>query len=103
MPEARVSVTQKQYATFLDPKMYPHTKFWIPTSHNIQILSGLDLSRSIARGQGHRDLKTVGATSWPIDVPHTNPEISMSYNIERRLSTQFLYSDTRGQSHSCPK
>ena len=67
-PEARVSVTQKQYTTICNPKMYPYTKFWIPTSHNIQILSGLYLSRNEARGQGQRDLKTVCGTPWPIDV-----------------------------------
>ena len=48
--------------------MYPLTKFWIPTSYTIQILSGLDLSRTVVRGQGHRDLKTVDDTLWPIDV-----------------------------------
>ena len=46
--EARVSVTQKQYATICNPKMYPYTKFWIPTSHNIQILSGLYLYKTVA-------------------------------------------------------
>ena len=50
-PEARVSVTQKQYAPLRNPKMYPHTKFWIPTSHYTQILSELDLSRTVAGGQ----------------------------------------------------
>ena len=65
---ARVSVTHKQYATLCNRKMYQHTKFWIPTTHNTQILSGPDLSRTVARGQGHRDLKTVGGTPWPIDV-----------------------------------
>ena len=67
-PEARVSVTQTQYATIHNPKMYPYTKFWIPNSHNIQILSGLYLSRTVARGQGRRYLKIVGCTPWPIDV-----------------------------------
>ena len=55
MPEARVSVTQKQYATLRNPKMYPHTKFWISTLHNKQIRTGLDLSRTVARAQGHKD------------------------------------------------
>ena len=30
-----VTVTQKQYVTLCDPKMYPHTKFGIPMSNNI--------------------------------------------------------------------
>ena len=63
-----VSVTQKHYATLRNTKMYPHTEFWFPTSHNIQILSRLYLSRTVAKGQGHRDLKTVGGTPWQIDV-----------------------------------
>ena len=33
-----------------------------------QILSGLYLSRTVARGQGRTDLKTVGDTPWPRDV-----------------------------------
>ena len=32
------------YATCHDPKIYPHTKFGIPTSNYIQICSGLDLA-----------------------------------------------------------
>ena len=33
--EVKVTVTQKWYATLRHPKMYPHTKFGIPTSKNI--------------------------------------------------------------------
>ena len=47
-PVARANVTQKQYATLSNPKMYPHSKLWIPASPNIQILSGLVLSRTVA-------------------------------------------------------
>ena len=43
-----------------DPKIYPHTKFRIPTSNYIQICSELDLARTETRGQGHSDLETVG-------------------------------------------
>ena len=32
--EVKVTVTQKWYATLRHPKMYPHTKFEIPTSKN---------------------------------------------------------------------
>ena len=67
-PDARLNVTLKQYATFRNPKMYPHTKVWVPTSHNIQICSGPDLSRTEARGQRIRDPKTIGGTLQPIDV-----------------------------------
>ena len=31
----KVTVTQKWYATLRHPKMYPYTKFGIPTSKNI--------------------------------------------------------------------
>ena len=34
-PEVKVTVTQRQYATLHNPKVYPHTKFGIPTSNNI--------------------------------------------------------------------
>ena len=34
------------YVTCHDPKIYPHTKFKIPTSNYIQICSGLDLART---------------------------------------------------------
>ena len=48
------------YATCHDTKIYPHTKFGIPTSNFIQICSGLDLARTETRGQGQSDLETVG-------------------------------------------
>ena len=48
------------YATCHDPKIYPHTKFRIPTSNYIQISSELDLARTETRGQGHSDLETFG-------------------------------------------
>ena len=33
--EVKVTATQKWYATLRHPKMYPHTRFGIPTSKNI--------------------------------------------------------------------
>ena len=48
------------YATRHDPKIYPHTKFRIPTSNYIQICSELDLAGTETRGHGHSDLETVG-------------------------------------------
>ena len=65
--KAWINETRKQFVTLHNPEMYPHTKFWIPTSHIIQILSRPDLSRTVVRGQCHRDPKTVGGTSWLID------------------------------------
>ena len=48
------------YATCHDPKIYPHTKFGIPTSNYIQICSGLNLARTETRGQGQSDLEPIG-------------------------------------------
>ena len=47
------------YATRHDPKIYPHTKFRIPTSNYIQVCSEIDLAITETRGQGHSDLETV--------------------------------------------
>ena len=33
--KVKITVTQKQYVTLHDPKVYPHTKYGIPTSKNI--------------------------------------------------------------------
>ena len=81
-----------------------HTpKFWIPTSHNIHILSGLYLSRTAARGQGHKDLKTVGGTPWPIDVSTYQIWDYMSHNLEEMLSTWFLYNWGQRPRSKLPK
>ena len=53
------------YATRHDPKIYPHTKFRIPTSNYIQICSELDLARTETRGQGHSDLKHLVTRQGP--------------------------------------
>ena len=53
------------YATCHDPKIYPHTKFGIPTSNYIQMCSGLDLARTEARGQGHSDLESIDDSPRP--------------------------------------
>ena len=58
------------YATQHDPKIY-HTKFRIPTSNCIQICSELDLARTETRGQGHRDMETVGDPPGPKMYLHT--------------------------------
>ena len=48
-----VTVTRKCYATLRHPKMYPHTKFGIPTSKNI---GDMDQTRKRDR---HTDGRTV--------------------------------------------
>ena len=59
------------YATRYDPKIYPHTKFRIPTSNYIQISSELDLARTETRGQGHSDLETFGDSQGSKMYLHT--------------------------------
>ena len=44
----KVTVTRKFYATLFHPKMYPHTKFGIPTSKNI---GDMHRTRSVTDGQ----------------------------------------------------
>ena len=46
---------QKVYVTCHDPKIYPHTKFGIPTSNYTQICSGLNHARTETGGQGHSE------------------------------------------------
>ena len=64
---------QEVYATCHDTKIYPHTKFGIPTSNYIQICSGLDLARTETRGQGYSGLETVGDSPGPKMYLHTKP------------------------------
>ena len=59
------------YATCHDPKIYPHAKFRIPTSNYIQICSELYLAMTETRGQGHRDLETVGESPGSKMYLHT--------------------------------
>ena len=58
--QATCQIDPEVYATRHDPKIYPHTKFRIPTSNYVQICSELDLARTKTRGQGHSDLETFG-------------------------------------------
>ena len=58
--QATCQIDPEVYASRHDPKIYPHTKFRIPSSKNIQICSELDLARTETRGQGHSDLETYG-------------------------------------------
>ena len=61
----------KVYVPCHDPKIYPHTKFGIPTSNYIQICSGLDLARTETRSQGHIDLEPGGDSPGPKMYLHT--------------------------------
>ena len=63
------------YVTQHDPKIYPHTKFRIPTSNYIQICFELDLARTETRGQGHSDMETVGDPPGPKMYIHTKYEM----------------------------
>ena len=63
------------YATQHDPKIYPHTKFRIPTSKYIQICPELDLARTETRRQGHSDMETVGDPTGPKMYLHAKYEM----------------------------
>ena len=78
------------YATCHDPKIYPHTKFGIPTSNHIQICSGLDLARTETRGQGHSDLETVGDSPGPKMYRHTKYGTATINNIGDLLWMYFF-------------
>ena len=80
--------------------MYPYTKVWIPTSHNIQILSGLYLSRTVAIGQCHRPENSRWriVANRCIQIPNLS---SMSYHVEDMLSTRLL--DKWGRRSQLPK
>ena len=58
-----------------DPKIYPHTKFRIPTSNYIQIYSELDHAGTETRGQGHSDLETVAESPGSKMYLHTKYEM----------------------------
>ena len=65
------------YATQYDPKIYPHTKFRIPTSNyiQIQICSELDLARTETRRRSHSDMETVGDPPGPKMYLHAKYEM----------------------------
>ena len=63
------------YATQHDPKIYPHTKFRIPTSNYIQICPELDLARTETRRQGQSDMETVGDPPGPKMYLHAKSEM----------------------------
>ena len=65
MYKLHVKETQKCMRHAMNPKIYPHTKFGIPTSNYIQICSGLDLARTETRGQGHSDWKQLVIRQGP--------------------------------------
>ena len=69
------------YATCHDSKIYPHTKFGIPTSNCIRICSGLDLARAVTTDQGHSDLEPVGDSPGPKMYLHTKYRNATINNI----------------------
>ena len=79
---SKTSVTQKQYVKLRNPKRYPLTKFWISTSHNIQIMS-------VAGGQVTKPENRRWHTVANRFIPIINCVSSVSYNIEDMLSTRF--------------
>ena len=78
------------YTKCHDPKIYPHTKFGIPTSNYIQICSGLDLARTETRGQVHSDLEPVGGLPGPKMYLHTKYGTATINNIDNLLWAHFF-------------
>ena len=78
------------YATCHDPKIYPHTKFGIPTSNCKQICSGLDLARTETRGQGHSDLEPVGDSPGSKMYLHSKYGTDIINNISDILWVHFF-------------
>ena len=77
-------------ATCHDPKIYPHTKFGIPTSNYIQNCFGLDLARTKTRGQGHSDLEPVSDSPGPKMYLHTKYGTATINNICDLLWVHFF-------------
>ena len=68
--QATCQIDPEVYAT-RHPKIYPPTKFKIPTSNYIQICSELDLARTETRGQVHSDPETFGDSAGSKMFLHT--------------------------------
>ena len=88
--QAKCQRDPEVYTACLDPKIYPHTKFVIPTSNYIQICSELDLSRTETRGQGHSDLEPVGDSPGPKMNLHTKYGTATINNIGDLLWAHFF-------------
>ena len=73
-PEVKVTVTQKQYATLHNLKIYPQTKFGILASNNSRHAPGHYFSRTEARHgsrSSHSDQEIIWDTLLPKMYPHT--------------------------------
>ena len=90
MHKLHVKETQKCMRHAMVHKIYPHTKFGIPTSNYIQICSRLDLARTETRGQGHSDLESVGDSPGPKIYLHTKYGTATINNIGDLLRVHFF-------------
>ena len=77
----KVTVTQKWYVTLRHPKKHPHTNFWILTSSNIRICSGLDYSRNWSEVKVIVTQNGIGHSAIPTCNTHTKFGIPTSKNI----------------------
>ena len=78
------------YVTCHDLKIYPHTKFGIPTSNYIQKCSGLNLARTETRGQCHIDLEPVDDSPGRKMYLHTKYGTATINNIGDLLWVHFF-------------
>ena len=88
------------YETCHDPNIYPHTKFEIPTSNQIQLCSGLDLFRTETRSQGQSDLEPVGDSPGPKMYLHTKYGTATINDKSDLLWVHFSRADSCDQGHS---
>ena len=88
--KVKVTVTRKWYATLRHPKLYPHTKFGIPTSKSIGYAPD---SMQFLETRSEVKFKVTVTQLWyatlrhPKMHPHTKFEIPTSNNIRDMLRT----------------
>ena len=101
--EVKVTVTQRQYATFRDPRFIHTPNMGSLPKIILEICSGHDFSRIEARGQGHNDPKIVHDTPGCQGVStHPIRDCRISNNIGDMLRTQIRLRLTNGQLNYMP-
>ena len=92
--EVQVTVTRKWYATLRNPKMYPHTKFGIPTSKNIGRYAPDSMQFLETRSEVKFNVTVTqlwyATLHHPKMHPHTKFEIPTSNNIRDMLRTRLF-------------
>ena len=82
--EVNVPVTRKWYATLRHPKMYPHTKFGIPTSKNIR-----DMDRTRKRDGHKNQVKVTVTQKWYVTPCHPKMHLHTKFGIPISKNTGY--------------